>query len=201
MATLLCPGQAQCPEVSCTGQLCLYQGSSPSHPSCTLCRYHSVLFPVTAFVCEMLLEGQRESSRAELFFEDLEKMAPTDVARISEWLTERVDSFSAKLKPEAKELLEVRCPAWLAVTCELGWQAVLGATACALLSWRAAYKCCSCMVHICLLFMPCAHRAPDRGPLFSQCSLAMICCGRQGICSAPSQVSSLTVRCVRAGGG
>ena len=73
----------------------------------TLCRYHSILFPVTAFVCEMLPEGSRESSRAELFFEDLEKMAPSDVARICEWLTERVDSFSAKLKPEAKELLEV----------------------------------------------------------------------------------------------
>ncbi len=31
-----------------------------------------------------------------------------EVARMCEWLTEKVDSFSSKLKPEAKELLEVR---------------------------------------------------------------------------------------------
>ena len=66
-----------------------------------------MLFPVTGFVCEMLPESSRDSSRAELFFEDLDKLAPADVARICEWLTERVDIFSAKLKPEAKELLEV----------------------------------------------------------------------------------------------
>ena len=72
-----------------------------------------MLFPVTGFVCEMLPESSRDSSRAELFFEDLEKLAPADVARICEWLTERVDIFSAKLKPEAKELLEVGLPAAL----------------------------------------------------------------------------------------
>lgn len=30
-----------------------------------------------------------------------------EVARICEWLTEKLDSFSSKLKPEAKELAEV----------------------------------------------------------------------------------------------
>lgn len=66
-----------------------------------------MLFPVTSVVCEMLPEGSRDSSRAELFFEDLEKLVPEDVARICEWLTEKVDGFSAKLKPEAKEIQEV----------------------------------------------------------------------------------------------
>lgn len=75
-----------------------------------MCRYHAVLFPVTGFVCEMLPEGSRDSGRAELFFEDLEKLVPEDVARICEWLTEKVDGFSAKLKPEAKEIQEVCFP-------------------------------------------------------------------------------------------
>ncbi len=30
-----------------------------------------------------------------------------EVARMCEWLTEKLDSFSSKLKPEAKGLLEV----------------------------------------------------------------------------------------------
>ncbi len=54
----------------------------------------------------MLPEGGRESSRTELFFEDLEKLPPEEVARICEWLTEKVDGFSAKIKPEAKEAEE-----------------------------------------------------------------------------------------------
>jgi hypothetical protein len=58
---------------------------------------------VTSFVCEVLPEGQRESSRTELFYEDLDRLSPDDVARISEWITEKVDGFSAKLKPEAKD--------------------------------------------------------------------------------------------------
>lgn len=72
-------------------------------------RYHAVLFPVTSFVCEVLPEGQRESSRTELFYEDLDRLPPDEVARICEWITEKVDGFSAKLKPEAKDAeLEVR---------------------------------------------------------------------------------------------
>ena len=71
-----------------------------------LCRYHAVLYPITSFVCEMLPEKVRESTPRELFFEDLDRLAPEDVARICEWLTEKVDSFSAKIKPEAKEVEE-----------------------------------------------------------------------------------------------
>ncbi|KAK9841198.1 hypothetical protein WJX74_001758 [Apatococcus lobatus] len=68
--------------------------------------YHAVLYPITSFVCEMLPEKVRESTPRELFFEDLDRLAPEDVARICEWLTEKVDSFSAKIKPEAKEVEE-----------------------------------------------------------------------------------------------
>lgn len=36
-------------------------------------------------------------------FEDLENLAPDDVTRIVEWLTEKVDALSTKLKPELKD--------------------------------------------------------------------------------------------------
>lgn len=68
--------------------------------------YHAVLFPVTACVMEALPEASRETRANELYFEDLEKMAPEDVARIAEWLTEKVDAFSSKVKPEAKDVEE-----------------------------------------------------------------------------------------------
>ena len=54
----------------------------------------------------MLPEKVRESTPRELFYEDLDRLAPEDVARIREWLTEKVDTFSAKIKPEAKEVQE-----------------------------------------------------------------------------------------------
>lgn len=86
-----------------TEQCNIYNSTySPAVHPCH-CRYHAVLFPVTSFVCEVLPEGQRESSRTELFYEDLDRLSPDDVARISEWITEKVDGFSAKLKPEAKD--------------------------------------------------------------------------------------------------
>ncbi|GAB4814795.1 hypothetical protein N2152v2_001841 [Parachlorella kessleri] len=68
--------------------------------------YQLVLYPLTTYLAELLPEGARDSSRTELFFEDLEKLPPEEVARMCEWLTEKLDSFSSKLKPEAKELLE-----------------------------------------------------------------------------------------------
>jgi hypothetical protein len=61
-------------------------------------------------VCELLPEGaSRQSSRTELFFEDLEKLPGEEVARIQEWLMEKVDGFSSKLKAEAKELEQEVC--------------------------------------------------------------------------------------------
>lgn len=71
-----------------------------------LCRYNAVLYPVTHFVCEMLPEQMRESTRTELFFDDLEKLPSMEVARICEWLTEKVDGFSSKTRAEPKEAEE-----------------------------------------------------------------------------------------------
>ena len=71
-----------------------------------LCRYNAVLYPVTQFVCEMLPEQMRESTRTELFFDDLEKLPSMEVARICEWLTEKVDGFSSKTRAEPKDAEE-----------------------------------------------------------------------------------------------
>lgn len=46
----------------------------------------------------------------DLCYEDLEKLHPDEVARVCEWLTEKVDGFSSKVKPEAKDVEEeVEC--------------------------------------------------------------------------------------------
>ena len=74
--------------------------------SCPQCRYHNVLFPVTNYVCELLPDTARDSSRVELYYEDLDKLQPEDVAHICEWLTEKVDSYSSRLHPEPKDVAE-----------------------------------------------------------------------------------------------
>ena len=38
--------------------------------------YHLVLYPLTTYLAELLPEASRDSSRTELFFEDLEKLPP-----------------------------------------------------------------------------------------------------------------------------
>ena len=68
-----------------------------------------MLYPVTHFVCEMLPEQMRESTRTELFFDDLEKLPSMEVSRICEWLTEKVDGFSSKTRAEPKEAEEEVC--------------------------------------------------------------------------------------------
>lgn len=68
--------------------------------------YNAVLYPVTHFVCEMLPEQMRESTRTELFFDDLEKLPSMEVSRMCEWLTEKVDGFSSKTRAEPKEAEE-----------------------------------------------------------------------------------------------
>ncbi|KXZ54862.1 hypothetical protein GPECTOR_4g934 [Gonium pectorale] len=65
--------------------------------------YHSLLTPITTYVMEILPEGHRETTKLELSFEDLENLLPDDVSRIVEWLTEKVDALSTKLKPEPKD--------------------------------------------------------------------------------------------------
>ena len=37
---------------------------------------------------------------------DLDKLQPEEIAHICEWLTEKVDSYSSRLNPEAKDVTE-----------------------------------------------------------------------------------------------
>ncbi len=34
-----------------------------------VCRYHNVLFPITQYVCELIPDAQRDSTRVELYYE------------------------------------------------------------------------------------------------------------------------------------
>jgi hypothetical protein len=68
--------------------------------------YHAFLFPVTEFVCEKLDANNRESSREELFFEDLEKLSVADVGKICEFLTEKIDGLSSRMKSGDSETEE-----------------------------------------------------------------------------------------------
>ena len=61
----------------------------------------------------MLPEQMRESTRTELFFDDLEKLPSMEVARICEWLTEKVDGFSSKTRAEPKDAEEEVCQRFL----------------------------------------------------------------------------------------
>jgi hypothetical protein len=47
------------------------------------------------------------TTQSELSFEDIDKVLPDDVAHILEWLTEKVDALSTKLKAEPKDAEEV----------------------------------------------------------------------------------------------
>ena len=74
---------------------------------CALCcRVRTIQEPVTAFICEMLPEHMRETSRMELLYEDIEKLPVSEIARIAEWLTEKVDSLTTKTRAEPKEAEE-----------------------------------------------------------------------------------------------
>ena len=61
---------------------------------------------MTAFICEMLPEHMRETSRMELLYEDIDKLPVSEIARIAEWLTEKVDSLTTKTRAEPKEAEE-----------------------------------------------------------------------------------------------
>ena len=75
------------------------------------CLYQSIVQPVIAYVNEVLPEPGRTTADAakspELAFEDLEKLMPDDAAHVVEWLTEKVDALSTKLKADPKEEEEV----------------------------------------------------------------------------------------------
>jgi hypothetical protein len=66
-----------------------------------------MLQPVIAYVMEVLPEPSRDTARSELAIEDLEKLPPEDTAQIVEWLTEKVDALSTKLKAYPKDEEEV----------------------------------------------------------------------------------------------
>lgn len=65
-----------------------------------------MLFPITKAISELLDPQQRESKANDLVYDDFEKMHPDDVARFCEWLTEKVDGYSSKIKLEAKDIEE-----------------------------------------------------------------------------------------------
>ena len=67
--------------------------------------YHAFLFPVTEFVCERLDPANRESSREELFFEDLEKLPLEDVGK----KTGLTVSGQLNVETHACALSDVRC--------------------------------------------------------------------------------------------
>lgn len=45
----------------------------------------------------------RDTTEEEFRYEDLERLPTDDLARITEWLTEKVDALSTRLKAEPKE--------------------------------------------------------------------------------------------------
>jgi hypothetical protein len=51
----------------------------------------------------LLQDDMRETTLSELHYEDLEKLQPDDVTRVAEWLTEKVDALSSRLKAEQRE--------------------------------------------------------------------------------------------------
>ncbi|KAG1660965.1 hypothetical protein FOA52_005590 [Chlamydomonas sp. UWO 241] len=67
------------------------------------CIYQAVLQPIAGYVMEVLPEGARETTKSELAFEDLEKLQLDDAANIVEWLTEKIDALSTKLKADPKD--------------------------------------------------------------------------------------------------
>eukprot|EP00210_Caulerpa_lentillifera_P002504 g2401.t1 len=67
------------------------------------CLYQMILIPVADFVCNLIPAKNRKTTKTELFFEDFDKLAPEDVAKLYEWLTEKVDALCSKLKPDPKD--------------------------------------------------------------------------------------------------
>lgn len=55
------------------------------------------------FAAFTVQEDMRETTHVELHYEDLEKLPAEEVARVAEWLTEKVDALSSRLKAEQRE--------------------------------------------------------------------------------------------------
>eukprot|EP00775_Hariotina_reticulata_P013475 gene13475-13601_t len=65
--------------------------------------YQSLLQPITQYICDVLPDEMRETNGDAIHFEDLEKLPVDQVAHIAEWLTEKVDALSTRLKAEPRE--------------------------------------------------------------------------------------------------
>jgi Ubiquitin carboxyl-terminal hydrolase len=66
--------------------------------------YQHCLTPVTTFICDALPEGSYKTTRNELYPEDLESLLPDDIQHIFDFLTEKLDTLSTRLKSDAAEL-------------------------------------------------------------------------------------------------
>lgn len=67
------------------------------------CLSETVLTPVIEFVCKVIPFKDRKTTKKELVLSDLENMSQEDIVKLYEWLTEKVDSLSSKLKPDSKD--------------------------------------------------------------------------------------------------
>ena len=65
--------------------------------------YYHCLLPVTSCVSELLMDGSYKTTRLELAVEDLDSLLPDEIARIFEWLLEKVDGLTAKLKLDVND--------------------------------------------------------------------------------------------------
>jgi hypothetical protein len=63
-------------------------------------------------VCVGPQDEMRETSGDAIHFEDLEKLPVDQVAHIAEWLTEKVDALSTRLKAEPREDEVRHTPVW-----------------------------------------------------------------------------------------
>jgi hypothetical protein len=57
----------------------------------------------TVCCCFPQQEEMRETTADDFRYEDLERLPTEELARITEWLTEKVDALSTRLKAEPKE--------------------------------------------------------------------------------------------------
>ena len=64
------------------------------------CRYHNVLFPITGYVCELIPDAQRDSTRVELYYEGAAHAA----ALPPDWVGQTV-----KLQRSVGTLIVTRC--------------------------------------------------------------------------------------------
>jgi hypothetical protein len=79
------------------------RGAAQQHARLGTGKTSLCLFPPQRLPCSCLTvphlspppEDMRESTKTELYYEDLEKLPVDEVARISEWLTEKVRSGAA----------------------------------------------------------------------------------------------------------